>query len=72
VVTGAALLAVGGKFAYDVYQEYRDKTGDHGLVNTVTSWGGDILSAGGVTYKNPWNRAVSSTANYLIKYTSKD
>lgn len=68
-IVGLAALVVGGKFVYDVYQEYSDKNLNHGLWNAGKSWGSDLLNAGNVTYKSPWRRAVSSTANYIFDYT---
>lgn len=71
-VAGASAIVVGGKFAYDVYQEYSAKMGDHGLLEGARSWISNGLNAANITYKSPWDRAVSDTANWFIDYNDNN
>ncbi len=68
----AAVLIGGGKFAYDVSEEYKIKTNSNGdargFLGALGSWGKDALDGTSIVHKTPWERAVTDVTNSIIQF----
>lgn len=70
-IVGLAALIVGGKFVYDVYDEYGNRKGQNGGKKVLSTFLTDASDAVGWETKSPYRQLVTKATNFVFEFRNK-